>query len=503
MRDDAISIDRLLLVVLRRWPIVVACVLLLGSAGYAFAKSQQQQYEASATLLFRDSNFDQKLFSATFIPPNRDPDREAQTNVALASLPIVAAGAVPLLGRAFSVDELRRKVTVRPAGRADVVKVIARDTSPVTAARIANAWSRSFIATRRVADRAKIAEAQRLVARELSPASRAAKNASDRRSLEVRAQQLEILASLQTGNTELAQPAMPPLSPVSPRPVRNGAVGVLLGLLVGLFAAGLRDRLDRRLSVADEASEIFSRPVLGVIPTSVQLSSQGYGRNLEPRDAEAFRMLRSNLRFFNVDHEIRSVVVTSAGVGDGKSTIASQLALVAARSGVKTLLLECDLRRPSLRAQLERPGGAGLTGYLAGFSSFSDVIETHELAGADGDAATLDIVFAGATPPNPAELLESDRMSELLLEVESEYELVVIDTPPVTVVSDAIPLLRHASGVLVVVRLRKTTREDGRALRERLTNLGVSVLGVVVNDDRAERGNSGYYYDAPSTVARA
>ncbi len=500
MNDDEFTIERVvrfLRIVAQRWVVVVAIALLIAGIAYGYSSAQPKQYEATASLLFRDPAFDQKLFGSTFFEPSRDPDREALTNTTLVGFDVVAQRAALALGRAFTAKQLLAKVTVTSEGRSDVVAVRVQDHSPRVAAMIANAWANAYIAVRRDADRGKIAEAQRLIARTVAGLTDGPGSAARRRSLTDRQQQLQILASLQTGNAELAQPARVPRDASSPRPIRTGLIGGVLGLVLGIFVAVVVYRLDRRLKSAEHARQIFGRPLLGVVPASSTLAAMRGPTDLAPRDAETFRMLRANLQYFNVDQEIHSVVVTSAAAGDGKSTIALHLAVASARAGTSTLLVECDLRRPSLAKKLHHEETVGLTQYLAGGSSLSHVVTSVAASAAIGDrhsATYLDVAFAGPLPPNPADLLESHRMTEFMEEAEAQYDLVIIDTSPAIVVSDSIPLLKRASGVLVAVRLGKTTKDESEALRARLDNLSIDPLGVVVNDVRTEGDSYGYGY---------
>ena len=214
-------------------------------------------------------------------------------------------------------------------------------------------------------------------------------------------------------------------------------------------------------------------------------------RGLPVSEGEAFRMLRANIRYFNVDREIRSVLVTSAAPKDGKSTVALHLAMAAAESGSRCLLIEADLRAPTLGQLLGIPSETGLASLLSDPNErLADVgwrvPVTSNMNGTilepDGSAATsLDVVFAGGAAPNPPEMLESARMREVIQEAEREYSLVVVDAPPVLTVSDAIPLLRQVSGVIVVTRLGSNTRHVAERLRDQLRRVDAPTLGVVAN----------------------
>ncbi len=474
---------------------IALCCILVPASAFGFSKSQTNEYTASASLLFRDAGFDEKLFGAQTFERSADPAREAATNVQLVSLDTVGertARRVPGTG-----SSVKDKVEVSPEGDSDVVSVAATDHSPKKAARIANVFAEEYIAFRREADRAKITEAQELVRRRLDRLSLGERQGSQARSLRDRLEQLDILASLQTGNAELAEVAKAPSTPSSPKVLLNTVVGAFLGVILGVGLALLFERLDRRLRDPKEIEEMFDRPILGAIPESRELERSGAAQPaLGPAEAESFRMLRANLRYFNIDRDVQSVLITSAAPGDGKTTVAWNMAATAAGAGAKVVLIEADLRHPRLGGSLGLLGAPGLSTLLAGQAAPSDVVQEipvrEKAPGAEG--RTLDLLLAGPLPPNPSDLLESDRMRQVLAQAEDRYDLVVVDTPPTSIVSDAIPLINQVGGVIVVGRLGKTTREAATHLRNQLRNLDAPVLGVVVNGIGSEAGSYGYGY---------
>ncbi len=481
---------------------MLACVALVALTSVVSSVTSTKEYTATATLYFRDPGFDQRLFDSSYLAPSRDPAREAATNLRLASLKVVAERASRKLS-GLTVDEIESKVKVQGAGQSDLVEVAATDQSPVLAAKIANRWATEYIAFRQAADRSKIREAQGLVASELAQLGPEGRQTARGRSLQDRGEQLQILASLQTGNAELAQAASPPTSASSPRPVRAAILGLVGGIFLAVIAALAAERLDRRIRDENELGELAERPVLAAIPRS-----RGTGRdNLDPVQSEAFRMLRANLRYFNVKQQIRTVVVTSAERGDGKSTVALNLARAAAQTGTRTILVEADLRLPSLGNSLTNPVGYGLADVLAGTQSLSSCITQASAWSSqdDGRAGTIDVLFAGSPPPNPADLLESEALRALLAELAEEYGLVVIDTPPTVVVADAVPLLAEVDGVIAVGRLNGTHRDAFARAILQLRNLNAPLLGVVANfvsgGDAYTYG--GAYYQQPVPQAES
>ncbi|MEA2495171.1 MAG: tyrosine-protein kinase [Thermoleophilaceae bacterium] len=497
--DERSLLASIFATLMRRWWVVLACIVVVPAAALAHALSQPKEYTASASLLFRDPQLDQKLFRATVFAPSSDPAREAATNVKLVSLAVVAARTSKALGSKLSVDDIQSKVNVAPEGQSDVASISALDHNPAFAARLANTFAQQFITFRRDADRSKIDSAQKLVQQQLSRLPLDQRSGVQGRSLRSQAEQLQILAALQTGNAELVQPAEVPKTATSPRPTRDTIVGFVLGILLGIGLAALLERADRNLRDPREIALAFDRPILGVVPESRTIAKAGAGlQRLESAEEEAFRMLRANLRYFNVDRQIKSVLITSAAPGEGKSTVALQLAMVAAGSGSRVLLLEADLRRPVLAARLALRGREGLSQVLAGSLDLNDAVKEIALEGPVtarlDDPRVLDVLVAGPIPPNPSDLVESGRMRELITHAESVYDLVVIDTPPTSVVSDAIPLVSEVSGVIVVARVGHTKRESANHLHNQLENLRANTLGVVVNSVGRRQTGYGYGY---------
>jgi polysaccharide biosynthesis transport protein len=508
-RNEALSLRALVAMLRRRLLVVLICAIGVPAFALVYSALQEEQYTAEAFLLFRDPALDQKLFGSTFLQPSRDPDREAATNLRLVSLDAVAARTAQATPGDLRADEIAQKVDVAAAGQSDVASVKATDPAPAVAARLSNTFAEEYIEFRREADRSKIREAQELVQRRLDALTDSELEGRRGRSIQERAEELQTLASLQTGNAELVQRAEVPDSPSSPNTMRNVALGVVLGLLLGAGLAFLLERLDRRVRDPKEFEDLLDRPLLASIPQSRVLATSGpaHENGLPPGEQEAFRMLRANLRYFSVDRPVRSVLVTSAAPGDGKSTVSWNLALAAAGTGAKVLLMETDLRHPSLAASGAQLAAApGLSTVLAGQLEFPEAVQTINVPSQTGGGfsdRTMDVIAAGPLPPNPVDLIESDRMRTLLREAEEHYDLVVLDTPPTSIVSDAIPLIREVSGVIVVTRLGKSTRESVSHLRSQLDNLNAPVLGVVVNGFKADSGYGyGYGYGyGPQTNA--
>jgi capsular exopolysaccharide synthesis family protein len=390
-------------------------------------------------------------------------------------------------------------IAVSSGGQADVASIQATSRTPAVAAALANTYAQTYIAFRRDADRATIASAEQPLQQQLSSLPRSQRSGALGQSLEQRLSQLSVLSSLQTGNAELVQPAPVPSSPSSPKPVRNGAFGLFFGVLLGIALALIAETRDRRVRDPAELEQLFDRPVLAVLPQSEALASTDPTLlSAREPDRETFRMLWVSLRYFRLSRDIRSVLITSADRGDGKSTVAWGLAVTAASAGARTLLIEADLRNPTLARRFEAPAERGLSDVLVGDVQLSSAVVGLYLAdGKDGSTGPrrLDVLFAGTRPPDPTDLLQSGQMAAFLRKVEADYDLVVIDTPPAAIVSDAIPLIATVRGVIIVGRLGTTLRHHAHRLRQQLHNLDAPTLGVVVNSvpDSGYGYADGYY----------
>lgn len=499
----------------RIW-LIAFCGVVAGGAALVFSELQEKQYSAESSLLFRDPGFDQRLFGSSSVQPYQDPAREAATNVRLASLDAVADRTADDLDGRVDGGAVSAMLDVEPEGQSDVVSITATDEDPDFAAQVANAFARNYIVFRREADQAKVASAQRVVESEYEQLLPEEQIGEEGQALQEQITKLTTLEALQTGNAELVQEADPPSSPSSPRPLRNTILGGIFGLLFGLGLALLRERLDRRLKDPEELEESFGLPILGEIPESRSLRHEKRGDASEPlpvREAEAFRMLRTRLRYFNVDRELRSLLVTSASASDGKTTVAFYLARTAAAAGTRTLLIEADLHEATLASEFglsPLPGLAEVLTHQASPESVIQELPVEDRSNGLAGGRTLDVIVAGAAAPNPLELAESAEMARLLDELSGSYDLVIVDTPPAGVVADSLPLMKLVSGVILVGQLGETTRDEAAAVREDLASMGVPALGVVLNRARKRRGygyghSHGYGHGASgpsSTVGR-
>lgn len=303
------------------------------------------------------------------------------------------------------------------------------------------------------------------------------------------------------------QRAEPRLAPVRPSVVRNAIIGVAVGLMLGLLIALAGVLLDNTVHNQAEVEELLKLPFLGLIPRIADEGRErGHGRgkvvtydrsrdlyvvhNPKSAVAECARSVRTNLLFMGADKPLKKLLLTSAGTGEGKTTTGISLAVTMAQANNRVILVDTDLRKPRLHRAFGVSGEVGITSVLVKDVTLDEAIKKTEVVG-------LDLLPCGPLPPNPADLLHSERFKELLEELASKYDRVLLDSPPVGVVTDAAILSQLVDGSLLVIQAKSTTKESARRARRRMLDVGANIVGVVLNDldiDSATSGQQYYYY---------
>ena len=425
--------SELLGVIRQRWRLIAACVVLAVAAAVAVTLTTTPVYEARARIYLSAEQTSGRSSGSVFVLTSDDLD----TYVSILDTPAV-------------LDPLREELGLEPGHPIQVSAETSGSTS------ILNITARS-------ADGREAAD----IANEVGP--QLGKVAGEFSTL--------LKSSGQEVVSTPIQPATAPSRPVSPDPVRNIGLGLLAGLVLGLGLAFIRHALDTKVRGEEDIRAHSDAPMLAGLP----LESRGSKRGLisveeDPhgRHAEAVRRLRTNLMFVDVTTGRHSFVITSAVPGEGKTTTAVNLALAMADSGRRTLLVDADLRNPSVAKTLGMEGSVGLTTLLLGDADLDDVIQTWGSAG-------MDVLPAGPIPPNPSELLGSAPMEALLTRLMQEYDFVLIDSPPVVPVIDAVVIERLTGGLLMVVGVDRTKKRDLAAALKQLETVGAHVSGFARN----------------------
>jgi capsular exopolysaccharide synthesis family protein len=284
-------------------------------------------------------------------------------------------------------------------------------------------------------------------------------------------------------------------SPVSPHKTLNIGLGFLVGLALGLTLAFLRLLLDTSVRTAEQVEAATGVTVIGSIGYDKNARRQPIILESQARSvrAESFRQLRTNLQFTDVDHGVRVVVVTSSFANEGKSTVATNLAIVFAESGDRVLLIEADLRKPRVADYLGLERAVGLTNVLVGQVELDDVLQPW-------GSTNLTVLASGSIPPNPSELLGSDNMRELIATLRGRFDVIIFDSPPLLPVTDAAVTSALADGVVMVVRHGKTGASHLEQAARALRSVDARVLGVVLNMRKSgikrRYDGYGYYEDA-------
>lgn len=433
----------------QQWVVIVlgAAVGLALSAGFTYR--QTPEYEAT-TLMFvsvttPEPDLAQLQQGSTFT------QQRVKGYAELASSPALLESVIGELSLPYSDDQLADRLTATNQLDTTLISLTVRDTNAQRAADIVNALAVHFPKF--------VYDIETPAGQRISPVK-----------LSVTTQ------------------AKAPKHPVSPRIPLNLGLGLFVGLMLGLGLAFLRDQLRTTINSAEEVERLTGGVPLGIVPFDPSISKhplvtseQAMGR------AEAFRALRTNLQFADVDRPPRVIVITSPLPGEGKTTSAVNIALTMALTGARVILLEGDLRRPAIAAHLGLSNGAGLTNVLAGQHQLADVIITPE-------RGTLSILTSGPTPPNPSELLGSQQMSDLINTLANSFDTVVIDAPPLLPVTDAAILTAASDGALLILRHGKTRREEATQAIQTLAAVSARLLGTVLNGTPAAKTHTSAGY---------
>jgi polysaccharide biosynthesis transport protein len=443
----------------RKW-LLLAVIVLIPAATYVLTNRQEKVYQASTLLKVAPQNINVSD-QITFTSSGATETATIIKTTAVARLAAKQLGEPPTAAGSL-LGDVSTNVQDESTD-AGFLSITARDSDPKQAARIANAFAAAITQSR-------TSEAQARVDDQIANLSEQQTNANTRATVAQQIQELRAARAGLSGTTQVIEPASPPSTAISPHPARNTRVAFILALLIAAALVPLLDALDKRLRSPEEMEDLGDAPLLGSIPEG---AFPGGGNG--PLVHEAFQTLRAGLTYFNIDRTVSSVLVASPARGDGKTTVAANLARALAEDGKEVIAVDCDLRRPQLARRLG-------VGDQVNFGLDSVLIERRELNSAlvdvEIEGGTLR-VLPGGSPPNPSVLLGSDAMRSLLAQLRDEADIVVIDTPPLLAVSDAIPLQEQVSGTVLVARVDQTSRDGVRKAISFISTAGGNLLGFV------------------------
>ncbi len=500
----------------RKWTIILVTALVVGSALF-FSYRQTPLYQASARLLVTGVPTDASGFIP---PPNLLTEAEIVTSEPVATL------VIDDLELDVSTNDLSRDLTVEPAQETALVLQITY-TSPDrdTAAEVPNSFAESYIEHKRaqatealdagrqvIQDRISSVQqrlteiAREIDSREVAGDSTLQTTLETERStliarLGVLQQQLDDFQSRQPidlAGGQLIDPAAQPAAPSSPDHVRNGALALFLGLALGVGLAFLRERLDDSFKGRPDLTRSLNVPVLATVPKVAKprrKKERTLAVQVDPRGhaAEAYKSLRTSVQFLSEDRAFKSLLITSPSTGEGKTVTAGNLALALAQGGTRVILVSADLRRPTLELYFGIDNAVGLSNWLSSTNE-QDALEIIR----DPGIANLRVIPSGSIPPNPAELLSSRRFGTLMETLETQADLVLVDSPPVFPVTDPLVLVSRIGAAVLVVDAEKTRRSAAVHAKEELERVGGNVIGSIYNSfdpSTAAYGRYGGYYE--------
>jgi succinoglycan biosynthesis transport protein ExoP len=516
-RQETIRLEDYLRVVRdRAWVIALAVVVLVLAATYVSLRTTPL-YSASARLVYQRTGLDTAISGYTSYYIDYDKDRSIATDVAAIKNSETLAQAVKTqLGTSTSrsAASLMGMVSVGTSTGSDLVNISATSSDPAEAALVANAYAQQFIDYRRNADRAAVASARDDVKNELDGLTDEQLASDYGLMLQEKYQTLRILEAMQDGGFTLMRAAEVPGAPFTPQTKRNIILALVVGLVLGVGLAFLLEYLDKRVKDEKSLERIAGLPVLASVPAvggkwrmarkgqryMDVVGFEGSGSVL----LESFRTLRSSLQYFDVDDDVHTILITSGLPQEGKTVTTVNLGIALALSGQRVIILESDLRRPMVHEYLGLNNQVGLSTVLAGKCSIaraSQLVKMDDLVPAkereETETGSLSLrknlycLPSGPLPPNPAELLGSGRMGQVMEELKKTADYVLVDSAPLLLVSDPLIIAAHVDAVILTARLKASTRGEMEEVRNLLARAGTRTIGMVAGGVKSRHG---YYH---------
>jgi len=513
LMEETIDIDlRSYITLLKRWWwLIILVTATIGAITFLYSTFLiDPVYEARTLLLIQTP--DTKVSDYTSLITS---EKLANTYSQLMTTRPVLVDVMNRLGLQKSVEKMRTSITVKPIMNTQLIEVRVKDNDSEQAAQIANTLASVYVEQHQAMEAYRFKESKQRIAAQLLQLDQQSKDtaamldsiksdpnkAVERDILQVLLgqyrqsytnltqtyEEIQMAEANATASIVQMENAYPPEKPVSPKILTNTALASVIAFIVVVALIILLETLDNTIKKSEQVMQKMHLPVLGSITGHASEPGKPVAIT-QPRSsvAEAFRTLRTNIQFASVDTPIGSLLITSPMLGDGKSTVASNLAVVMAQAGQQVILIDADLRRPRLHtifALRNRPGLSRL--FVQADVPLSEALQTTDVPG-------LMVITAGYLPPNPLELVGSDRMAGILRQAQEMVDIVIIDAPPVTAVSDAAVLAKRVDAVLLVLSIGQTQMDATMEALDQLNRAGTKLIGTVLNDKKAKK--SRYYY---------
>jgi capsular exopolysaccharide synthesis family protein len=478
----------------RKW--WVGSITVLGlAASLAFSLTAHKEYSATAQLLVQ-ATVNASALDGGQEQPVTQTDVETELQL-VTSAPVQQA----VRNRLHSTPA----VSASEVGQTNVMAITAISSVPSQASLIANLYATAFVQYQQAVASQSLTSAESQLRSQISLIGKQVRSfganstsagasalLNQEAVLKEQLAQMQVSGATDTGNVELVTPAQTPVSPSSPKPAQDAILGLVASLALGLAAAFLRNSFDDRLTSKQATENAGGVPVLAMTPQVTWPRQKPLVVSLtEPTSpaAESYRSLRTSLQFARQELQLRSLVLTSPGVGEGKTVTLANLGVVFAQAGERVLLVSCDLRRPRIGSFFGLEEHEGLTSVLLGQRTLEQTLLPVP------DVDRLSLLPAGPVPSNPAELLNSAHAQEIFMRLRNQYDLVLIDSPPVLPVTDAAILSQHADATLILAAAGQTRRSDLHRTVEKLDQVGAKILGTVLNKVSKQTGTYyGYTY---------
>ncbi|MHB8792309.1 MAG: tyrosine-protein kinase domain-containing protein [Thermoleophilia bacterium] len=505
----------------RKWLVIAIPILVTIVTVGATILFETPKYQSSTELLQRRSGLDKALLGSDLFQESYQPDRDIQTAAELVQSPAVSSAVREELGVRLNNKNPSSYITTSIVKKADILTITATTDDPQLSADIANSYASQYIKWRRDVDHDVLQQARAPLEAQIAATPAEQQETSSFRVLKDKLETLKLVEVMQTGDLEVVKPAAASSIAISPKPARTGVIAFIVSLMATIVGILFVDQLDTKIRNTDQISESLGKPILATVPKMSTNGSLITISNPGGACSEAYRQLKTNIGYMEPDSEIKTIMVTSPQPGEGKSTTIANLAVTMARSGKKVIIIEADLRRPTLSYYFGLENGIGITNAITGSCTFREILQVIEaedltvalpvidgsfgaptMASGQNGIKPIYCATAGPMPPNPGEMAASEKMAALIAEAGEHADIVLIDAPPIGVVGDAASLAANVDGIVLVVRLSQTYKKSLDTMNSFIATMPSNILGVVVTNSSASGSKSdgygGYYNESGS-----